>query len=332
MFGIQINGTGSYLPEKVVTNNDFTSIVDTSDEWIKTRTGMSERRISQGEPTWYMAAEASKKAIKNAGISADEIGIIIDTNVTPDFITPSCACMVQRELGIKQCISFDMNAACTGIVYGIDVARHYLATGEVKYALVIGAENLTKITNYKDRSSCVLFGDGAGACILSGNNDGLFSSYISAEGAGAKHMVARSFPPSNAFMPENPFSIDDGMPESESHYLLMNGKEVYKFAVQALPYAVNQALEKVNLKAEDIDVFIPHQANIRIIETAATRLGISMDKFFVNIDKYGNTSSASLPIALDEAYKTGRIKKGSKVCLVGFGSGLTYGAIIFEEK
>lgn len=331
MFGIQINGTGSYLPQKVVTNNDLATIVETSDEWIKTRTGMNERRYSQGEPTWYMAAQASKKAIESAGISADEIGLIIDTNVTPDFITPACACIVQRELGIKECISFDMNAACTGIVYGIETARHYLASGEIKYALIIGAENLTKIIDYTDRTSCILFGDGAGACVISAKPDSYFTSYLGAKGDGARFMVARDFPANNAFMPENPEEYDDKLPKSDDHYLDMDGKEVYKFAIKALPFAVNSALEKVGGKVEDIDIFIPHQANIRIIETAASRLGVSMDKFFIDIDKYGNTSSASMPIALDEAYRAGKIKKGDKVCLVGFGSGLTYGTVIYEQ-
>lgn len=330
MSGIKLLGTGTYIPERIINNNDMAHIVETNDEWIKTRTGMNERHVSSGEPTWYMAVEASKKALESAGINADEIGLIIDTNVTPDFITPSSACMVQRELGIKDCMSFDINVACTGIVYAIDIAKNYLSSGTVKNALIIGAENLTKITDYSDRGSCILFGDGAGALVISSDKNALYSSYLGADGSGAKYMVARGIPPQNAFMPENPVKIDDGLPEGNKHYLAMDGREVYKFAIQALPKAVNAAIEKIGISADDIDIYIPHQANMRIIETAASRLGVSMDKFFVNIDKYANTSSASMPIALDEAFKSGRIKKGSKVCLVGFGAGLTYGAVIFE--
>lgn len=329
MKGIKILGTGIYAPEKVVTNDDFTEIVETSDEWIYTRTGMKRRHLSQGEPTWFMATEACKNAIESAGISSEEIDMIISSSVTPDFFTPSASCILQRELGIKECITFDINAACSGFVYGLDMARRYLATGDVRNILVVGAENLTKITDYTDRGSCVLFGDGAGACVVCAS-DTLFASHLGAQGSGAKYMIARNLSPANAFMPELPINYEDGLPQSEGHYLFMDGKEVYKFAIKALPKAVNKALEKTDLSIDDIDLIIPHQANIRIIETAAQRLGVSMDKMFVNIEEYGNTSSASVPLALDEAMKTKKIKKGDKVCLVGFGAGLTYGAVIFE--
>jgi len=312
-----------------VENDDFAKIVETSDEWIYTRTGMKKRHLSQGEPTWFMASEAAKKAIEAAGISANEIDLIVHSSVTPDYFTPSVACMLQRELGINECIAFDINAACSGFVYGMDAARRYLATGDVKNALIVGAENLSKITDYTDRGSCILFGDGAGACVITAS-DALYSSHMGADGAGAKFMVSRSYPPANAFMPENPVKHDDGIPESNSHYLYMDGKEVYKFAIKALPLAVNKALEKTDLTIEDISVIIPHQANIRIIETAAQRLGVTMDKMMVNIEEYGNTSSASIILAFDEAIRDGRIKRGDKVCLVGFGAGLTYGAVIFE--
>lgn len=328
MKGIEIKGTGLYAPETIATNDDFAKIVDTTDEWIYTRTGMKKRHMSSGEPTWFMAVNAAKKALSNASANADEIDLIICSSVTPDYLTPSCACMVQRELKIEKCIALDINAACAGFVYGIDMARRYLACGDIRNALVIGAENLTKITDYSDRGSCVLFGDGSAAAVVSAS-DKLFSSFISADGSGAKHMIARSFPPHNAFMGEKP-EIDEAMPLGNGHYLYMDGKEVYKFATNALPLAVREACKKADITVEDIDIIIPHQANIRIIQTAAKNLGVSMDKLFVNIEEYGNTSSASVPIALTEAYEKGRIKKGDKVCLVGFGSGLTYGAVIFE--
>jgi len=329
LFGIKIKGTGAYAPERVVSNDDFAEIVETSDEWIYTRTGMKRRHLSQGEPTWFMATKACEKAIEKAQITPEEIDLIISTSVTPDFYTPSMSCVIQRELGIKECISFDLNAACSGFVYGIDLARRYLATGDVRNVLVVGAENLTKIVDYTDRGSCVLFGDGAGACVVSAGEN-LFASFLGADGTGAKHMVSRQIKPHNAFMPNPPIKYEDGLPQSEGNFLFMDGKEVYKFAIKALPLSVNKALEKIDLSVSDIDLFIPHQANIRIIETAAQKLGVSMDKMYINIEEYGNTSSASIALALDEAVCNGRIKTGDKVCLVGFGAGLTYGAVIFE--
>lgn len=329
MKGIKLLGTGMYAPEKIVSNDDFAEIVETSDEWIYSRTGMRKRHLSQGEPTWYMAVKAGAMAIEKSGLMPDDIDMVILSSVTPDFLTPSMSCIIQRELGIKDCITLDINAACSGFVYGFDMARRYLNFDDVKNVLVIGAENLTKIIDYTDRSSCVLFGDGAGAAVVTASDD-IYSSYINADGNGAKHMVARNFLPRNAFMPEDRKVYEDGLPEIQNSYLFMDGKEVYKFAIKALPLAVTEACKKIDMPVEEIDVIIPHQANIRIIETAAQRLGVSMDKVFTNIDKYGNTSSASVPLALNEAMESGVIKKGDKVCLVGFGSGLTYGAVIFE--
>lgn len=331
MFGIKIMGTGSYLPKKIVSNGDFTAIIETSDEWIKTRTGMSERHLSQGEPTWYMGAEAVKDAIKNAGINAGDIGLIISSTVTSDFYTPSMACLIQREIGAIDSMAIDINCACAGFVYGIDMARRYLVTDEtIKYAVVVANENLSKITDYTDRSTCVLFGDGAAACIVELSKTNLYTSSLGADGSGAKYLAARSIPAANAFMPEIRDEYPDGMPEGNSHYLFQDGKEVYKFAIKALPRAVNAAADKIGLNINDLDLIIPHQANIRIIETAVQKLGLPIEKFFVNLEKYGNTSSASIPIALDEAIKVNKIHRGDKICLVGFGAGLTYGAVIFE--
>ena len=303
MLGIKILGTGGYQPLKKVVNEDFTSIVETSDEWIRTRTGMSERFVSDGEPTWYMGTMAAKDAIAAAGISPKDIGVIIDTSVSSDYYTPSMSCMIQREIGAVNAMTIDVNCACAGCVYAIDMAKRYLQTDEnMKYALVVANENLTKI---------------------------LYSSFLGADGTGAKYLFARSIPPANAFM-TGAGKVDDGFPESNSHYLYQDGREVYKFATKALPNALTKAAEKIDFDLNELDVIIPHQANVRIIETAAKNLGISMDKFVVNLDKHANTSSASIPIALDEAVRSGRIKRGDKVGFVGFGAGLTFGAIIFE--
>lgn len=329
MQGLKILGTGSYTPELTVTNDDMAKIVDTNDEWIKTRTGMSVRHYNNGEPSWYMGAMASKQAIETAGISPEDIGLIIDTTITPDFHTPSTACMIQREIGAIGSIAMDVNAACSGFVYGFDMARRYLMTDEnIKYALVVANEDLTKLVDFQDRGSCILFGDGAAAVIVE-LSEGMFTSFIGADGNGTKYLFAR------AAVPQNPFITDrkkysDGMPEGREQYLYQDGREVYKFATKALPNATLKAAEKIGLNIDDVDVFIPHQANIRIIETAAKNMGVSMDKFFVNLHEHGNTSSASIPIALDDAIRTGRVKRGDKVCLVGFGAGLTYAAAIFE--
>lgn len=330
MAGIKILGTGSYLPGKVATNEDFTKFLDTSDEWIKTRTGIEERRCSEGEPTWYMAIEASKKAIEMAGVDPMDIGLIISTSVTPDYITPSVACLIQRELKNIESMAIDINCACSGFTYGIDMAKRYLQTDRtLKYVLVVGAENLTKIVDYKDRSTCILFGDGAAAAVIE-YADTLYTSHLGADGSGGKYLYAHYFPPANAFIGENRRIIESGIPEEGGHYLRQDGRSVYKFAVQALPLAVRKAAEKIDLSLDKIDVFVPHQANTRIIETAAENLGVSMDKFYLVLNKYGNTSSASIPLAFDEAVRNGRIKRGDIVCFVGFGGGLTYGAAIFE--
>lgn len=330
MPGIRILGTGSYQPQKKVVNEDFTAFIETSDEWITTRTGMKERFVSNGEPTWFMGSQAAKEAIASAGISPEDIGVIIDTSVSADYYTPSMSCMIQRETGAVNAMTIDVNCACAGCVYAIDMAKRYLQTDtDMKYALVVANENLTKITDYTDRSTCVLFGDGAAAIVIERVDEGLYSSFLGADGTGAKHLFARSIPPANAFM-TGEGRVDDGFPESNSHYLYQDGREVYKFATKALPNALTKAAERIGFDLNDLDLIIPHQANVRIIETAAKNLGISMEKFFVNLDKHANTSSASIPIALDEALKAGRIKRGDKIGLVGFGAGLTFGAVIFE--
>ncbi|MBP0965783.1 MAG: ketoacyl-ACP synthase III [Oscillospiraceae bacterium] len=330
LYGINIIGTGSYTPQKRVVNDDYKAFIETSDEWIRTRTGMVERYVSDGEPTWYMGSMAAKQAIEAAGIDVLDIGIIIDATITSDYYTPSMACMVQRELGAENAMALDINCACSGFVYGVDMAKRYLQTDEhIKYALVVANENLTKITDYTDRASCVLFADGAAAVVIEAAPDKLYTSYCGSDGNGGRFLFARSIPPANAFL-TGAGHVDDGYPESNSHYLYQDGKEVYKFATHALPMAMERAAERIGFDLNELDAVVPHQANIRIIETAAKISGLPMDKIVINIDKHANTSSATIPIAFDEAVRSGRIKKGDKVCFVGFGAGLTFGAIIFE--
>ena len=331
--GIHILGTGSYTPAFQVTNADMAKIVETNDEWIRTRTGIQSRHIADGEPTWYMGAQAASHAIEMAGIDPKDIGLIIDTTITPDFSTPSVSCLVQREIGAVQAACFDLNAACSGFVCGMETAHCFLKTNrEMKYALVVANENLTRITNYSDRSSCILFGDGAAAAIVEYQEDRLYSSYLSADGTGAKFLYARTATPDNPFC-KRKAEYDDGIepgPEGWEHTMRQDGREVYKFAIKAMANSAQKAAEKIGFDLQQLDKIVPHQANIRIIETAMKSLKMPMEKVVVNIDQHGNTSSASIPIALDEAVRSGKIQRGDKICLVGFGAGLTTAAIITE--
>lgn len=327
--GVRIKGAGRYVPELIATNDDYAKIVDTNDEWITQRTGIKTRHISNGEPTYYLGAMAAKEALKDAGISADEIGLIIATTCTPDYFTPSTACLIQRELGVTGCPAMDVNCACSGFVYAVDMARRYLLCDDIKYVLVVAAEELSKFVDYEDRSTCILFGDAAAAVVLEKSEDTLFSSCLKADGSGARYLASRALLTINPFR-QTETEFDMEMPEPHKHYLIQDGKEVYKFATNALPAAVAEACEKAEISPEELDAIVPHQANVRIIETAAKKLHVSMDKMVLNIADYGNTSSASIPNAFVDGVKSGRIKRGDKVCFVGFGGGLTYGACIFE--
>lgn len=333
--GIHVLGTGSYTPAFQVTNDDMAKIVETNDEWIRTRTGIGTRHISDGEPTWYMGAQAAKRAIETAGIDPGEIGLLIDTTITPEYSTPSMACIIQREVGASNAACFDLNAACSGFVYAMDTAHRFLQTDRtMRYALVVANESLSKITNYSDRSSCILFGDGAAAVVIEYHEDALYTSYLGADGTGAKFLYAHSALPQSPFVKsEHLAAYDDQMgagPEGWTHTMHQDGKEVYKFATHAMPKAAAMAAEKIGLSLDEIDKFVPHQANLRIIETAMKHLKQPMEKVVLNIEKHGNTSSASIPIAFDEAVRSGAIQRGEKVCLVGFGAGLTYAALIME--
>lgn len=326
--GINILGMGSYVPEQKLTNDDFTRFVETSDEWIRTRTGIAERRMAGWEPTWYMGKQASLKAVEASGISPDDIGLVISCSVTPDFLTPSMASVIQYEIGAHNAAAFDLNAACSGFVYALDTARRFLETDDsLKYVLVVTNEALSRFIDFKDRTTCILFGDGAAAAIVE-RSDKIYSSYLGSDGSGARVLFARSLDVAPEVAVESDF--DSGFPEMPLHQLYQNGKEVYKFAVSALPKAFENAAGKIGVTKDDIDFFVPHQANVRIIETAAKKLDVSMDKFIVTLDHYGNTSSASIPLALNEAIDKGIIKRGMKLALIGFGAGLTYGGIVLE--
>ncbi|WAM35255.1 beta-ketoacyl-ACP synthase III [Caldicellulosiruptor acetigenus] len=316
---VKILSTGRFVPEKILSNYDLEKMVETSDEWITQRTGIKERRIVDGRTsTTDLAVQAARNAMQKSGISPDEIELVIVATVTPEMFFPSTACLVQKELKLKNAFAFDISAACSGFIYGMAVATQFIQNGFCKTALVIGAEALSKITNWSDRSTCVLFGDGAGAAILTASSEeGILGFELGSDGENGLLLYCHAFGLSDLS-----YSQFKDMPNFRKIY--MDGNEVYKFAVKIMPYAVEKVLEKVGLSSSDIDVFIPHQANIRIIESAAKRLKIPMEKVFVNLHKYGNTSAASIPIALDEAIEEGRIKKGDRIVLVGFGGGLTW--------
>lgn len=322
MEGIIIKGIGAYTPSKIVTNDDLSKIVETSDEWIRSRTGIKERRISQGEDTSYMGIKASEKAIELANLQREDIDLIVFSICTPDMFIPSSACIVQKEMGLKNAVAFDLNAACSGFVYGVDVARSLMKTNNYKNALVIGSENLSKVINWEDRKTCVLFADGAAAVVLSkSESEGIIDSICKSYGDNGEFLSIGGREIKNPFMDK---SI------SKYQYLDMDGSEIFKFATSSVISSIKDILQKNNMTIDDIDYIVPHQANVRIIEYVAKKLKTSMDKFYMNIDTYGNTSSASIPLALNEMYNKGILQKGQNLLLVGFGGGLTYGSCLIK--
>ncbi|MGE8020165.1 beta-ketoacyl-ACP synthase III [Peribacillus frigoritolerans] len=301
-----ILGLGRYLPDKIVTNADLEKIMDTSDEWIRTRTGIEERRIANDDiDTSDMAYEAAKAALKNAEISAEEIDMILVATVTPDQSFPSVACMIQEKLGAMKAAAMDVSAACAGFMYAMITAQQFIKTGEYKHVLIVGVEKLSKVTNWEDRNTAVLFGDGAGAAVLGPVSDGkgVLSFELGADGTGGKHLL------------------------QEGDFIHMNGREVFKFAVRQMGESSLGVLDKAGLTKEDVDLLVPHQANIRIMEASRERLGLPLEKMTKTVHKYGNTSSASIPMALVEEMEAGRIKDNDLIVMVGFGGGLTWGAI-----
>ncbi|WP_018883543.1 beta-ketoacyl-ACP synthase III [Paenibacillus massiliensis] len=320
---VGIIGTGKYVPEKVLTNSDLEKIVETSDEWIVSRTGIRERHIAAPEQaTSDLAYEAAVRALASAGLTAEELDLIIVATITPDMAFPSTACILQDKLGAKGAAAFDLSAACSGFVYGLATANGFIQTGMYKNALIIGADCLSRITDYTDRNTCVLFGDGAGAVVIGEVPEGRgFKSFdLGAEGAGGGLLKLEA---GGSRLPATTETI-----ENKLHYIYMNGREVFKFAVRVMASATDVVLEKAGYAKEDIDIFVPHQANIRIIQSAMQRLELPAEKVVVNVDKYANTSAASIPLALVEAAEEGRIKEGDRVLMVGFGGGLTWGASV----
>src|SRR5881392_3543316 len=322
---VSIIGTGSYMPEKILTNEDLSRMVDTSDEWITTRTGIKERRVaSKDETTSDMAAKAALKAIEQAKISPEEIDLLLVATATPDMIFPATACFVQKKIGAKNAACLDVSAACAGFLFGVEIAQQFITSGTYDTVLVIGAEKLTSITNWTDRNTCVLFGDGAGAAILRhrGSAHGVISTHIGSDG---RYSDILFMPGGGSRCPITRDNVDLNLAT-----IHMTGKEVYKQAVTAMLSAARKALQDAGLSIEDISCVIPHQANLRIIEAIADRLGIPLEKFYVNLDKYGNTSAAAVAMALDEANRTGRIKRGDYVLMVVFGGGLTWASTVVE--
>ncbi|MDR3708518.1 MAG: ketoacyl-ACP synthase III [Capsulimonadaceae bacterium] len=321
---VGILGTGSQVPDNVVTNFDLEKRLDTSDEWIRSRTGIVARRIAaDNEATSDLAIGAARAALDDANVSADEVDLLIVATCTPDRLMPATAVIVQAALGATKAAAFDLNAACSGFAYALDIATQALRGGAYRRALVIGAEVMSRTVNWNDRAVCVLFGDAAGAVVLGPvEKGGVLSSYLGADGAGANLLY---IPAGGYREPNTPATL-----EANRNCMIMNGREVYRFAVQVMGEAVIKALSQCGLTPDNISLFVPHQANIRIIESAAKRLALPFDKVFINLDKYGNTSAASIPLALDEAVRAGRIHAGDIVVTVGFGAGLTWGANVIE--
>lgn len=321
-----IIGLGYCLPDNIVNNNDLEKMVDTSDQWIRERTGILRRRILDREkPSSDMGIEASLKAIKNSGIEAKDIELIIVSTESPDYLTPSMACIIQGGIDAVNAAAFDLNAACSGFVYALTVADQFIQTGMYRNILVVACEGLSKVVDWKDRNTCVLFGDGAGACVLTASDEpGILGYDIGADGKKYKNITI----PCTHFNEEELFKRKN----KRDQVIYMEGREVFKFAVNAMTDSVNKLLLEQNLTIDQIDWIIPHQANMRIINNSVSKMNFPVEKVIITLDEYGNTSSASIPIALAEAYDEGKIKKGQKIILVGFGGGLTWASTLIQWR
>ncbi len=321
-FGVGIVGIGSYLPERILTNHELENIVDTSDEWILERTGIESRRIAdKTQASSDLSTIAAERALKDANLKAEDIDLIILATLTGDYAFPSTACLVQKNIGATNAAAFDINAGCSGFIYGMTMAEGFIKSGMYKKILIIGAETMSRVLNWEDRNTCVLFGDGAGACIMDRCEQGygILASHIGADGSKGDVLIQA------AGGSRLPASIETV--EKKLHSVDMNGKEVFKFAVRVMEKASKEVLKKSNLQIKDIDLLVPHQANIRIIDAASKKLDLEKDKIYVNLNKYGNMSAASVPVALDEAIKENRLKKGNNLVLVAFGTGLTWASM-----
>jgi 3-oxoacyl-[acyl-carrier-protein] synthase-3 len=327
-----IIGTGSYLPKRILTNKELEKIVKTSDEWITTRTGIKSRRIAgAGEDTSMMAAQAAIKAMEMAGVTAPELDMIIVGTITPEMVMPSCACRVQKEIGAENAFAFDVNAACSGFVYALEIADRYVKNAPEMKILVIGAETLSARVDWQDRNTCVLFGDGAGACVVTGSKteDGLFASQLYSDGRLWQLLSLDAVP--RRYCPVVDYStVPDSNSFCDGSAINMVGKDVFKYAVRAMGDAVGNLLDREGIMVDDIDLLIPHQANIRILKSLAERVNLPFEKVYTTIQKYGNSSAASLPIALDEANREGLLKKGDLLLLSVFGGGFTWGVMLWR--
>ncbi len=317
---MQVIGTGHYLPENIITNEALTNMVDTTDKWIEERTGIMERHISSGEEDTELAICAGRFALENSHLQPKDIGLIIVATVTSNYITPSIACVVQETLDIPNAIAFDINAACTGFVYGLNTAYCYLNSGMAEYALIIGTETLSKVIDYTDRTTCVLFGDGAGAVVVRKRKNTFFYSQIGANGDLQDVIYCKNRVLNNCVINQ----------ENTLDYVHMNGREVYKFVVKQIPILINKVLAKSNVKIDDVKYFVLHQANKRMNEMVARKIGVSFEKFPCNLEHVGNTSAASIPILLDEMNKKEMLKCGDYIVLCSFGAGMTWGAVLLK--
>ncbi len=321
-----ITGTGRYLPEKVITNQYLESLVDTNDEWIRQRTGIVERRMAAPEQaTSDLCFEAAKIALDDAGLAPADLDQIIIATVTPDTMFPATACRVQHMLGCRTIPSFDLTAACSGYVYALQVARTAIAAGTADHVLVIGGETLTRITDYQDRGTCILFGDGAGATVVSraaGGEDGILDAFLASDGSGADLMI---LPASGSRRPATHETVD-----ARLHFTKLEGRAVYKHAISKIVAMVNDSLERTGLSLDEVKLIIPHQMNARIIESAAKHLDVPLERIYMNLDQYGNTSAATIPMAIDQARREGRFGRGDLVCLVAFGGGMTWASALIR--
>lgn len=322
MFYSKIKAVGAYVPEYTVTNDDLSKIVDTNDEWISSRSGIRRRHFSKGENTSDLAAKAAEVILKKAGVKAEDVELIVVASVSPDYATPSVSCLVQSKIGAVNAVAFDIGAACSGFVFGLSTADKFIKSGVYKNALVIGSEVLSKYLDFEDRSTCVLFGDGAGGAFLERSEEGgILSEDMGSDGARGLSLT------SGFRNVVNPYCEGERFIHS---YIEMDGREIFDFATRTVPKSVEALIEKAGISVEDIDIVVPHQANARIVQIVARKLKIPMEKFYLNMEEYGNTSSASIPIALNEMDNKGLIKKGDTVLITGFGAGLTWGSMLIK--
>ncbi len=323
---VEVAGWGKHLPSHILSNHDLEKIVDTSDEWIRTRSGICQRRlVAEGEATSHLSVMAARQALDRAGIGPGDLDLIILATVTPDYPSiPATASLVQHALGANNCGAFDLVAGCSGFVYGLVTASQFIVSGACRHVLLIGAETLSRVLDWTDRTTCVLFGDGAGAVVLRATEreGGLLSFVLGSDGGGAEHLMV---PAGGTRTPASHETV-----ERRQHYLKMNGREVFKFASRILPRAFHRAVDQAGMRPEDVDLVVPHQANMRIIESARDNLSVNGDAVYVNVDRYGNTSAASIPVALCEAIEEGRLRPGSLVAMVAFGAGLSWGSALWR--